>query len=484
MAAVEVPAAPVLPGNTPEYSVSELAGALKRTVEDAYGYVRVRGEITGWKRAASGHAYLCLKDPTAVLDAVIWKATANALRFRAEDGLEVVATGKLTTYPGRSRYQLIVERLEPAGVGALLLQLEERKRRLAADGLFDEARKRPLPYLPGVIGVITSPTGAVIRDILHRLADRFPRHVIVWPVPVQGDGAAPAIAAALAGFNALPPGIPVPELLIVARGGGSIEDLAAFNEEAVVRAVASSAIPVITAVGHETDTTLVDFASDKRCPTPTAAAECAVPVRAELQFQLDSLAARLTRATARHRDLRGERLTALGRRLPSPRALLALREQRHDELAERLPRALSGVAERGRSHLARDGAALRPQLLAARLTTSRERLARAAGALAAGRAAFQAHERSRLAGIAGRLRPSLLIAVETRARDQLTAGERLLGSLSPLAILARGYAVVTDKRGQLVTSAAAAGAHPVLTLRFHDASLPVTTKVLAQGRLF
>ena len=298
------PADPARP-NTPEYSVSELAGALKRTVEAAYGYVRVRGEISGWKRAASGHCYLCLKDDAAVIDAVMWKATAGALPFRPEDGLEVIVTGKLTTYPGRSKYQIVVERMEPAGVGALLAQVEERKRRLAAEGLFDtEPQTHPLPYIPQVIGVVTSPTGAVIRDILHRLADRFPRRVLVWPVQVQGDAAAAQIVAALQGLrHALAPGgrVPRPDLIILARGGGSIEDLAAFNDEAVVRAVAALTIPIITAVGHETDTTLVDFAGDHRAPTPTAAAERAVPVLAELTYNLGALGLRGDRAVRRGR---------------------------------------------------------------------------------------------------------------------------------------------------------------------------------------
>src|SRR3954469_24019513 len=266
--------------NSAAISVSDLAFRLKRTVEDAFGYVRVRGEISGWKRAASGHCYLCLKDDKAVLDGVLWKATAAALAFRPEDGVEVVATGKLTTYPGRSRYQIVIDRLELAGQGALMALLDKRRRALAAEGLFDEDRKKKLPFHPRVIGVVTSPTGAVIRDILHRLADRCPCHVLLWPVPGQGDAAAPAIAAAIRGFDSLPAdgAMPRPDLVIVARGGGSIEDLWAFNEEEVVRAAAESPIPLISAVGHETDTTLIDFAADLRAPTPTAAAEIAVPV--------------------------------------------------------------------------------------------------------------------------------------------------------------------------------------------------------------
>ena len=272
--------------NSPALSVSELSGALKRTVESAFSHVKVRGEISGWKRHASGHCYFTLKDEGACIDAVIWKGQAGSLAFRPEDGAEVIATGKLTTYAGRSKYQIVVTRMELAGEGALMALLDKRRRALAAEGLFDEAKKRRLPFLPRVIGVVTSPTGAVIRDILHRLEDRCPTHVIVWPVPVQGEGAAAKVAAAIRGFASLEPR---PDLLIVARGGGSIEDLWAFNEEEVVRAAADSPIPLISAVGHETDTTLIDFASDRRAPTPTAAAEIAVPVRAELAAFLAEL---------------------------------------------------------------------------------------------------------------------------------------------------------------------------------------------------
>jgi exodeoxyribonuclease VII large subunit len=277
--------------NIPEWSVSELAAALKKTVEDSYGFVRVRGEITGYRGPhSSGHVYFALKDEGAKIDAVIWKGVFGRIRFKPEEGLEVIATGRLTTYPGRSSYQIIIESLEPAGIGALMALLEERKKKLAAEGLFDEARKQLLPYLPTVIGVVTSPTGAVIRDILHRLADRFPRRVLVWPVRVQGEGSAEEVAAAIRGFNALPEGgrTPRPDLIIVARGGGSLEDLWSFNEEIVVRAAAESMIPLISAVGHETDFTLIDLASDRRAPTPTAAAEMAVPVRVDLIAQIDS----------------------------------------------------------------------------------------------------------------------------------------------------------------------------------------------------
>src|SRR5438876_997623 len=280
----DLPLTAPLQSNLPEYTVSELSLALKRSIEEGFSHVRVRGEISGFKRHGSGHCYFALKDSDAVIDAVCWRNTAIRLPIRPEDGMEVVCTGRLTTYPGRSKYQLVIDSIELAGIGALLRILEERRQRLAAEGLFAAERKKKLPFLPQVIGIVTSPSGAVIRDILHRLADRFPRHVLVWPVAVQGERAAGEVAAAIAGFNKLAKEGPVPrpDVLIVARGGGSLEDLWAFNEEIVVRAAAASTIPLISAVGHETDTTLIDFASDRRAPTPSAAAEIAVPVRVEL----------------------------------------------------------------------------------------------------------------------------------------------------------------------------------------------------------
>src|SRR5437588_6193585 len=280
----DLPLAAPLQSNLPEYTVSELSMALKRSIEESFSHVRVRGEISSFKRVGSGHCYFALKDAEAVLDAVCWRNTAIRLPLKPEDGMEVVCTGRLTTYPGRSKYQLVIDSIELAGIGALLRILEERRLRLAAEGLFAAERKKKLPFLPRVIGIVTSPSGAVIRDILHRLGDRFPRRVLLWPVAVQGEGAAAQIAAAIDGFNRLSSEgqVPRPDLLIVARGGGSLEDLMAFNEEIVVRAAAESAIPLISAVGHETDTTLIDFASDRRAPTPTAAAEFAVPVPADL----------------------------------------------------------------------------------------------------------------------------------------------------------------------------------------------------------
>jgi exodeoxyribonuclease VII large subunit len=363
----------VAPGdNSPALSVSELAGALKRTIESTFGLVRVRGEISGFKRHASGHCYFTLKDDSACIDAVIWRSSAVSLAFRPEDGAEVIATGKLSTYPGRSKYQIIVDRMELAGEGALLALVEKRRKALAAEGLFDAGRKRKLPFLPQVIGVVTSPTGAVIRDILHRLEDRCPTRVIVWPVPVQGDGAAAKIAEAIRAFPSVEPR---PDLLIVARGGGSIEDLWAFNEEEVVRAAADSPIPLISAVGHETDTTLIDHAADRRAPTPTAAAEIAVPVRAELFAQLGQLAHRAQECLARRAERLRERFELTVCRWPEPRAIFAPVLQRVDELAERLPRSLAARAGHARADMNLVAGRLRRELVEQRVARLSEKLA-------------------------------------------------------------------------------------------------------------
>lgn len=434
-------------GNLKEYSVSELSLALKRTVEDTYELVRVRGEITGFKRAASGHLYMALKDADAVLDAVCWRGTALKLPVKLEDGLEVVAVGKLTTYPGRSKYQMVIQHLELAGAGALMALLEERKKKLAAEGLFDAARKKPIPYLPSIIGVVTSPTGAVIRDILHRLADRFPRQVILWPVLVQGEGAAEQVAKAINGFNALPEGgdVPRPDVLIVARGGGSMEDLWAFNEEIVVRAAAASRIPLISAVGHETDTTLIDFASDLRAPTPTAAAEKAVPVRAELLAQTAMLGQRLEEARRRLVSDRADRLQGLARGLPRPRDLLTLPSQRVDDMGERLPRALLSGVERRRTRLAALSAKVSPLLILERIAAGRRRAADAGDRLQRQSRALLADKTSMLAGL-----------------------QRLLQSLSYEQVLARGFVVVRDGDGRPLISAATVMPGGDLDLQFAD----------------
>jgi exodeoxyribonuclease VII large subunit len=416
--------------NAAALSVSEISAALKRMVEDRFGFVRVRGELSGVKRAASGHMYLSLKDENARLDAVMWRGTVGRLGFQPEDGLEVVATGKLTTYPGRSNYQLVIERMEVAGEGALLALLAKTKARLEAEGLFSPERKRALPYLPRVIGVVTSPTGAVIRDILHRLEDRFPVRVLVWPVLVQGQGAAEQVAAAVRGFSALEASgaVPRPDLVIVARGGGSIEDLWAFNEEVVVRAIAECSIPTISAVGHETDTTLADFAADRRAPTPTAAAEMAVPVLSDLSIQLAELALRKRRAVVRPLQLGRERLAVRVQRLPAPAALLSGHVQRLDDSAERLRRGLVTRTQLARGELQR---------------------------------------------VAGRLSAPLLQARLVSARDRLGALVRLFRSLDPDSVLARGYARITGAGGRTLVDRAAAAGEPALSIHFRDGALEV-----------
>ncbi|MCB2072298.1 MAG: exodeoxyribonuclease VII large subunit [Novosphingobium sp.] len=437
--------------NAAPLSVSEISAMLKRTVEERFGFVRIRGELSGVKRAASGHLYCSLKDEKAVIDAVMWRGNTGRLAFKPEDGLEIIATGKLTTYPGRSKYQIVVESMEIAGEGALLALLEKTRARLAAEGLFAPERKRPLPFLPRVIGVVTSPTGAVIRDILHRLADRFPSHVLVWPVLVQGQGAAEQVAAAVNGFSQIEPGgeIPRPDVVIVARGGGSIEDLWAFNEEIVVRAIAECPIPVISAVGHETDTTLADFAADLRAPTPTAAAELAVPVREELADQLAELALRKRRAVVRPLSMGRERLEARAQRLPKPEALLAGFAQRLDDGSERLRRGLRdrAAAERERLHEAAKGLSL--PLLRNRLERAGDRLQ------------------------AQRLAPTLLTARIGAQRDRLDGLARLMASLNPDRVLERGYVRVTDAAGRTLVSKAAAEKEPSLALRFRDGELQV-----------
>ena len=412
-------------------SVSELSAALKRSVEDRFGHVRVRGEISGFKRAASGHIYFSLKDENARLDAVMWKGGAARLPFAPEDGLEVVATGKLSTYAGRSSYQIVVEALEVAGEGAIMLLFEKLKARLMAEGLFDPPRKKPMPSLPRVIGVVTSPTGAVIRDILHRLADRFPTHVIVWPVLVQGETAAPQIAAAINGFSALSEDGPVarPDLVIVARGGGSIEDLWAFNDEAVVRAVADCSIPVISAVGHETDITLCDFAADLRAPTPTAAAEVAVPVRSELLQRLGQIALRMAGAVRRRIDWASERLEAQRRLMPMLTDLSAPHQQRTDELAERLRQSLLSRVNKAQLGFAGPGQMLHPRLLVRRVE---------------------------------------------QGQQQLDALVRLMGSLHPEAPLNRGFARVTGTDGKTIASSKAAIAAGAVGLRFADGAVNAT----------
>ena len=442
--------------NASAFSVSELAFALKRTLEDAYGHVRLRGEVSKVTRHSSGHVYLTLKDDKAAIDGVIWKGVVRGLACQPEQGLEVIAIGKITTFPASSKYQIVIESLEPAGIGALLAQLERLKARLQGEGLFAADRKQALPTMPAVIGVITSPTGAVIRDILHRIRERWPCHVLVWPVVVQGDQAAPQVIAAIEGFNALVPGgdIPRPDVLIVARGGGSVEDLWAFNDEALARAVAASQIPLISAVGHETDTTLIDYVSDRRAPTPTAAAEIASPVLAELRAGILDLDKRLTRAGSRLLDDRRVNLAATARGLPRPADLLALASQRFDGAAGRLNSGLERNTNiHDRAFMAIAGR-LAPALLERPGQVKTERLADLSGrlALAIGRTADQAMRRARLPDLALRLNN----AVERRlalAGERLVGLEKLRVSLDPDRPLARGFARIRKGDGSLARQA-------------------------------
>ena len=461
--------------NTPEFSVSDLSGALKRVIEGEFGQVRVRGEVSRVSRPASGHLYFDLKDDRAVLAAIVWKMQAVRLAQRPEEGMEVVATGRLTTYPGQSKYQMIVDNIAPAGIGALMAMLEKRRAKLAAEGLFEVARKRPLPFLPGVIGVITSPSGAVIRDILHRLRDRFPRRVIVWPVAVQGANCAAEVARAIAGFNALPVGgpIPRPDVLIVARGGGSIEDLWGFNEDIVVRAAAASAIPLISAVGHETDTTLIDHAADIRAPTPTAAAELAVPVRLDLIAATAALGARLARAAAQGVAQRRQRVADLARALPRPEALTGQARQRLDAVEARLPLALAMLVARRRAALARLTPS--PALIRARAAEARRRLDGLSARLSAALPRVLRAERQRLAPVAARLTPMVMQARFGRLADQVAALERLRITLGYEATLGRGYAVVRGD-GQVVTTLAMARAAIALDIQFADGHLSLAPR--------
>jgi exodeoxyribonuclease VII large subunit len=491
--------------NAPEFTVSELSSALKRTVEDAYGHVRVRGEISGFRGPhSSGHCYFALKDEGAKIEAVIWKFAHARMRFKPQEGLEVIATGKLTTYPGSSKYQIVIEALEPAGIGALMALMEERKKKLAAEGLFDEARKQLLPWLPEVIGVVTSPTGAVIRDILHRLEDRFPRRVLVWPVKVQGDGSAEQIAAAIRGFNALPEGgrIPRPDLLIVARGGGSLEDLWSFNEEIVVRAAADSMIPLISAVGHETDITLIDFAADKRAPTPTAAAEMAVPVRSELFVEVSSLARRTMMCWQRGQEARRNELRAAARALPSASNLLAIPRQRLDGAASALPRGLKANTNAHHRRFTYISAGLTVRVLRGQVAQARQRLTASGERIVLSARSLLRNRRDRYAGLEIRLKASKLANAQAQrsaiVRDRerthrlaeraqralATAMQRLearvahngqlLSALSYRGVLARGFALVREEHGHAVRSAASVGPNAHLSIEFADGRVAAT----------
>ena len=491
--------------NVLEVTVSELSGALKRTLEDAYDHVRVRGELGKVSRHSNGHVYFDLKDTKSCIAGVMWRTTAVRSKVPLELGMEVVVTGRITTYPGRSQYQLIADSIAPAGLGALMAQMEERKQRLAAEGLFDPARKQLLPSLPEVIGVVTSPTGAVIRDILHRLADRFPRHVLVWPVRVQGDGSAEEVAAAIRGFNALAPGgrTARPDLLIVARGGGSVEDLWSFNDEAVVRAAAESFIPLIAAVGHETDTTLIDYAADKRAPTPTAAAEMAVPVRAELIVQVEGLARRTWSCWARRQDHRRTELRGLVRALPSADRLLGEPRQQLDAAGAALLRALKASAGAHRAALVRAETRLAVQSPRAQVGRARhqvetleargrravavlqerrrdrfsalgDRLTTGARADRAAHAAKLARDRERIASLAERAERAIWAGVDRRDGALARAAD-LLSAYSYHGVLARGFALVRDAAGAPLRTAAAVGPGAMLDIEFADGRIAAAT---------
>ncbi|MCA8884083.1 MAG: exodeoxyribonuclease VII large subunit [Rhodobacteraceae bacterium] len=506
--------------NAPEYTVSELSGAVKKTIEGGFSRVRVRGEVGRVSRPRSGHIYLDLKDDRSVLASVVWKGQAAKLAAQPEEGLEVIATGRMTTFPGQSKYQLVIDSITPAGAGALMAMLEKRKKALEAEGLFAADRKKPLPFLPRVIGVVTSPSGAVIRDILHRLRDRFPSKVLIWPVAVQGASCAAEVARAIDGFNRLSPGgaLPRPDLLIVARGGGSIEDLWGFNEEIVARAAAASDIPLISAVGHETDTTLIDYVADRRAPTPTAAAEMAVPVRADLMAWTGEQGARIAGAHARAMAQRGQRLRDLSRALPQPQELTRVAEQRLDTAAIRLPRALQARLDRQRARLGAAEGALRPGRLRDRIGATRDRLDRRSKDLGLAVTALQAQAAADLDRAGARLAPALTGAVTRRrialAGAQLSLGParravrvaradlaaqlrrmtyawrsqatkraeavaglgRLCETLSYETTLKRGFAVVHGAQG-VVGSARAAAEEPALEIEFHDGRVPVAPQI-------
>ncbi len=497
------PAEPLL--NAPEFTVSELSLSLKRTVEDAFGHVRVRGEISGFRGAhSSGHCYFALKDESAKIEAVIWKGVHSRMRFKPQEGLEVIATGKLTTYPGSSKYQIVIEALEPAGIGALMALMEERKKKLAAEGLFDAARKQLLPWLPEVIGVVTSPTGAVIRDILHRLEDRFPRRVLVGPVKVQGEGSAEQIAAAIRGFNALPEGgtIPRPDVLIVARGGGSLEDLWSFNEEIVVRAAAESMIPLISAVGHETDVTLIDFAADKRAPTPTAAAEMAVPVRSDLFVEVADLARRTRACWQRGQESRRNELRAAARALPAASDLLAIPRQRLDSAGAALPRGLKANTHAHFRRFAATSARLTLRVLHGQIAQSDHRLTVCGERLGLAARSLLRRRRDRFAGLEVRLRASKLSNAQAQRNAIARQRERthrlserahralstllqrldarvansgkLLSALSYRSVLARGFALVRDETGHPLHAADAIGPGAHLEIEFVDGRVGAT----------
>ena len=480
--------------NSPEFSVTEISGAIKRMIEGEFSHVRIKGEVGRVSRPRSGHIYLDLKDDRAVISGVIWKGVSARLATQPEEGMEVVATGRITTFPGQSKYQIVIEDIKPAGMGALMAMLEKRKKMLEAEGFFAPERKKPIPYLPEIIGVVTSPSGAVIRDILHRLRDRFPRKVLIWPVAVQGERCAPEVTAAIRGFNALTPGgaLPRPDLLIVARGGGSIEDLWGFNEEAVARAAAESDIPLISAVGHETDTTLIDYVSDRRAPTPTAAAEMAVPVRLELLAWLDGQGGRLVQSLTGGISQRGQRLRDLSRALPRPEALVEGPRQRLDTWGDRLPVALERGVQRRRVALSEASGGLQISGLRRSLRNEQMRLDQMDARLAPALLRGVGWKAERVAAI--KLSPRMIerdieqkkqrvVEMSRRLSDagqrqiselsrRLEAADRLRETLSYKATLSRGYAVVRGDAGVVTTKAEAANATG-LEIEFADGRMKI-----------
>ncbi len=448
-------------GNVKEFTVTELANAIKRTVEHSFGHVRLRGEISGYRGPhSSGHCYFTIKDDKARIDAVVWRGVFQKLKFKPEEGLEVIATGRISTYPGSSKYQIVIESLEPAGVGALMALLEERRKKLTEEGLFAEERKIELPFLPRVVGVVTSPTGAVIRDMMHGFAERFPVRVLLWPVRVQGETSAAEVAKAIAGFNALKPdgAVPRPDVLIVARGGGSLEDLWGFNEEVVVRAVAASKIPLISAVGHETDWTLIDLAADARAPTPTKAAEWAVPKYTDLIERVSGFSERLKRVIYRALEEFKTHLISAQRGLPRMQDILALPRQRCDELANRLPR---GLYSNNQGHAGRFGAIrgrLSAQPLRSRFTAMGQELH------SLGLRNMQAFQHN-----------------VGRERQVLISLEQLLNSLGHHSVLSRGFTIIRDEGGNMVRSAEIAAHAPAIDIEFADGHVAAVPKKNGAG---
>lgn len=469
--------------NATELSVSELSQSLKRAIEDQFGYVRLRGEVSGYRGPhTSGHCYFALKDASARIDAIIWKGVFGRLKIKPEEGMEVIASGKVTTYPGRSTYQIVIDGIEPAGVGALLAQLEERRQRLAKEGLFDDARKQLLPYLPGTIAVVTSPTGAVIRDILHRIAARFPLHVLVWPVRVQGETTGAEVAAAIEGLSALPEGgkIPRPDVIIVARGGGSLEDLWGFNDEIVVRAASESMIPLVSAVGHETDWTLIDHASDLRAPTPTAAVELTVPVRSELLAQIADLSRRHDTGQQRFLDRAQSDFRSVARALAGGDEILSLPRQRTDTAAERLRSRTQALIRDNQIHLSRVTSLLARHSPQAELVRRQERILslgqRLTIALSTAKdkeARALTNSRQQLETAASRLKPALVRLLKNRG-DRLGGIVQLFSSLNYTNVLARGFALVRDTSGTPLRSTASVSAGMGLEIQLADGRFAAT----------